>query len=130
MIERLRIRNFRRYKDATLAFEPGMNYLEGPNNVGKTTVFFAVEYALFGRVEGFKTIRALMQPGKRSIGAELMFVGTTGERFLIQRIHQSLPKSKKMLDGHFTLKAILDDGERYILASDFGDTEDTLSLKL
>ena len=130
MIERLRIRNFRRYRDATLAFEPGMNYLEGPNNVGKTSVFFAIEYALFGRVEGFKTIRSLMQPGKKSIGVELLFTGKTGERFLLQRIHQSPAKSKKTLDGHFTLKAILDDGEKYLLASDFGDTEDKLALQL
>jgi DNA repair exonuclease SbcCD ATPase subunit len=107
-----------------------LNFIEGPNNAGKTTAFFAVEYALFGRVEGFKTIRSLMQPGKRSIGVELLFTGKTGERFLLQRIHQSPPKSKKTLEGHFTLKQILDDGESYILASDFGDTEDKLALKL
>jgi len=130
MIERLRLRNFRRYRDATLSFQPGMNTIQGPNNVGKTTIFFAIEYALFGRVENFKTIRALMQPGKRSIGVELLFQGRTGERFLLQRIHQSPPKSKKTLDGQFTLKAILDDGEKYLLASDFGDTEDKLALKL
>jgi exonuclease SbcC len=130
MIERLRLRNFRRYRDATLPFEAGMNFIQGPNNVGKTTVFFAIEYALFGRVEGFKTIRALMQPGKRSIGAELVFRGQTGERFLLQRIHQAPPKSKKTLEGHFTLKAILDGGETYLLSSDFGDTEDKLALKL
>ena len=84
MIERLRLRNFRRYRDVTLPFQPGMNTIEGPNNVGKTTIFFAIEYALFGRVENFKTIRALMQPGKRSIGVELLFVGKSGERFLLR----------------------------------------------
>ena len=130
MIQRIRLRNFRRHRDLTLAFEPGINTIQGPNNVGKTTVFFAIEYALFGRVENFKTIRALMPPGKRSIGVELLFTGKTGEKFLLQRMHQSPPKGKKTLDGHFTLKAVLDEGETYLLASDFGDTEDKLSLKL
>ena len=67
MIERLRLRNFRRYRDATLRFQPGVNFIEGQNNVGKTSLFYAIEYAFFGRVENFKTIRSLMQPGKRSL---------------------------------------------------------------
>jgi exonuclease SbcC len=130
MIERLRLRNFRRYRDATLRFEAGVNIIEGRNNVGKTTLFYAIEYALFGRVENFKTIRSLMQPGKRSLGVELAFAGQNGQRYLLQRVHQMPPKSKKILDGHFTLKEILDDGERYLLASDFGDTEDKLALMM
>ena len=130
MIERIRLRNFRRYRDATLRFEAGVNLIEGRNNVGKTTLFYAIEYALFGRVENFKTIRALMQPGKRSLGVELIFQGQKGERYLLQRMHQLPAKSKKTLEGHFTLKEILPDGERYLLASDFGDTEDKLALKM
>ncbi len=130
MIERMRLRNFRRYRDATLRFKPGVNFIEGLNNVGKTSLFYAIEYALFGRVENFKTIRALMPPGMRSLGVELVFVNAKGERYLLQRVHQMPPKSKKTMDGHFTLKAIADDGERYLLASDFGDTEDKLALKL
>jgi exonuclease SbcC len=130
MIERLRLRNFRRYRDATLTFQSGVNLIEGLNNVGKTSLFFAVEYALFGRVENFKTIRALMPPGKRSLGVEIVFVGRTGERYRLQRAHILPPKSKKALEGHFTLKALVDGAERYLLASDFGDTEDKLALKL
>ncbi|HZZ81870.1 MAG TPA: AAA family ATPase, partial [Gemmataceae bacterium] len=122
MIERLRLRNFRRYLDATLRFQPGLNFIEGLNNVGKTSLFYAIEYALFGRVENFKTVRALMQPGKRSLGVEIVFANAKGERFLLQRIHQMPPKSKKTMDPAFTLKAVSDEGERYLLASDFGDT--------
>src|ERR1700688_341052 len=118
MIERLRLRNFRRYLEATIRFESGVNFIEGRNNVGKTSLFYAIEYALFGRVENFKTIRALMPPGKKSLGVELIFVGRTGERFLLQRAHIAPPKSKKTMDPSFTLKALADDGERYLLASD------------
>src|SRR6185437_14501923 len=65
-----------------------------------------------------------------SIGVEIVFSGKAGERYLLQRIHQAPPKSKKTLEGHFTLKQIIDDGETYLLSSDFGDTEDKLALKL
>jgi exonuclease SbcC len=130
MIECLRLRNFRRHRDTTLRFEPGLNFIEGLNNVGKTTLFYAIEYALFGRVENFKTIRSVMQTGKRSIGVELIFAGPKGERYLLQRVHLAPSKSKKALEGHFTLKALADDTERYLLASDFGDTEDKLALAL
>lgn len=130
MIERVRLRNFRRYKEAVFPFKPGVNFIEGQNNVGKTSLFYAIEYALFGRVENFKTIRSLMQPGKRSLGVEVVFRGPTGERYLLQRAHIMPPRSKTKMDGHFTLKALAEDAERYLLASDFGDTEDQLALKL
>lgn len=130
MIERLRLRNFRRYREAVLHFEPGVNFIEGQNNVGKTSLFYAIEYALFGRVENFKTIRSLMQPGRRSLGVEIVFRGPKGDRYLLQRAHIMPPRSKKAMEGHFTLKALAEDAERYLLASDFGDTEDQLALKL
>jgi exonuclease SbcC len=130
MIERIRLRNFRRLREAPCAFQPGINVIEGLNNVGKTTLFYAIEYAFFGRVENFKTIRSLAHAGKRSLGVELVFATNNGERYLLQRVHMAPAKSRKTMEGHFTLKALLEDGERYVLASDFGDTEDKLLLKL
>lgn len=130
MIEKLRLRNFRRYREATLNFQPGLNFIQGLNNAGKTTLFYAIEYALFGRVENFKTLRALLHPGKRSLGVELVFAGKNGERYLLQRVHEQPAKGRKTLEGHFTLKALVEDGERYVLSSDFGDTEDKLALTL
>lgn len=130
MITRLRLRNFRRFREASTTLLAGANLIEGLNNAGKTSLFYAIEYALFGRVENFKSIRALIQPGKKSLGVEMVFTGIGGESYLLQRIHAAPPKSKKALDGHFTLKAVLADGEKYLLASDFGDTEDALALKL
>ena len=76
MIERLRLRNFRRFQDIPCAFQPGVNLIEGRNNAGKTTLLYAIEYAFFGRVENFKTLRSLVHPGKRSFGVELSFAIT------------------------------------------------------
>lgn len=43
---RLSIRNFRKLKSVEVTFEPGLNILVGPNNVGKTTVIDALRALL------------------------------------------------------------------------------------
>lgn len=132
MITSLRLRNFRRYKDATLPFAPGVNFIEGANNVGKTTLLYAIEYALFGRVEGFKSLQSLLHPGSKRFGIELRFQGKGGH-YLLQRMHERPPRSRNNMTGHFTLKQLPaegEQGERYLLSSDFEDAEDKLSLKI
>lgn len=42
-IAKLKIENFRCFRDTTIEFCPGMNVIIGPNNVGKTTVLKALE---------------------------------------------------------------------------------------
>jgi len=130
MIERLRLKNFRRYKEETIDFVNGMNYIGGINNAGKTSLFYAIEYALFGRVGSFKSQIALLHPGQKTVGIELIFIGRDGQRYKLQRIHTLPPKSKTKIVGHYTLKKISDDGEIYMLSSDFQDREETLALKL
>ncbi|MFO7983357.1 MAG: SMC family ATPase [Desulfuromonadales bacterium] len=44
----VRLKNIKSHKDSTLEFSPGINVLRGPNGVGKSTVFEAIGYALFG----------------------------------------------------------------------------------
>jgi exonuclease SbcC len=131
MITSLRLKGFRRYKDTTFPFGPGVNFIEGENNAGKTTLLYAVEYALFGRVDGFKSVAALVKPDARSVGVELVFTDRNGATWRLQRMHAYPPKARKVLTGHFTLKELLKDGtSRYVLSSDFGDTEDQLALAL
>lgn len=38
----LTIKNFRKLRDAKLKFQPGLNVLVGPNNVGKSAVVDAL----------------------------------------------------------------------------------------
>ncbi|MEJ2699246.1 MAG: AAA family ATPase, partial [Desulfuromonadales bacterium] len=60
------LKNIKTHRDLSLDFAPGINVLSGPNGVGKSTVFEAVGYALFGvdakdfvsNVERFLTIGA------------------------------------------------------------------------
>jgi exonuclease SbcC len=47
-IESIHLKNIKSHRDTTLSFSAGINVLSGPNGVGKSTVFEAVGYALFG----------------------------------------------------------------------------------
>jgi exonuclease SbcC len=130
MIERIWLRNFRRYVDEKITLVPGINFIDGQNNAGKSTILYAIEYALFGRVGQIKQIHTLMHPGAKEVGVELRFVGKDGKRYVLQRLHEKPPRSKSTVIAHFTLKVIDDDGERYVLSTDFQDKEEALALKL
>lgn len=62
----IHLKNIKSHRDTTLNFAPGINVLSGPNGVGKSTVFEAIGYALFGvdaqsfvgKVERFVSIGA------------------------------------------------------------------------
>ncbi|MEZ4483105.1 MAG: AAA family ATPase [Syntrophotaleaceae bacterium] len=44
----IHLKNIKSHRDTTLDFAAGINVLSGPNGVGKSTVFEAIGYALFG----------------------------------------------------------------------------------
>ncbi len=44
----IQLTNIKSHRDTLLKFSPGINVLSGPNGVGKSTVFEAIGYALFG----------------------------------------------------------------------------------
>ena len=44
----IQLKNIKAHRDTELHFCPGINVLSGPNGVGKSTIFEAIGYALFG----------------------------------------------------------------------------------
>ena len=127
MITTIRMKNFRRFKDQTIEFDK-ISYIEGQNNAGKTTIFLAIEYALFGTVTGFRSQAALFQPGTKKMGVELIYTGRNSKTYRLQRMHELKGKGAS---GHYTLKEIIGDDERYILSSDFANTsEEMLQLQI
>lgn len=48
MIRNLQLKNFRQHTDLALSFDQGVTVLRGANEAGKSTVFEAIAYALFG----------------------------------------------------------------------------------
>jgi DNA repair exonuclease SbcCD ATPase subunit len=129
LIESIRLKNFRKHDDLLLEFDNDFNVIHGRNNAGKTTVFYGIEYCLFGAVQGFKKISQLASFDSKAIGVELIFTSKSGDKFKLQRMHKITGKNRTA-KGFFTLKHILDDGEDYVLSSDFGDREENLSLKI
>ena len=131
MIKRLRLKGFRRYVDETFELGPGVTFIDGRNNAGKTTLFLAIEYALTGTVAGARSQAVLLNPDAKGLGVELVFTGRDGKTYKLQRVHQLPPRSRSRLIGHFTLKEVVGtDDERYVLSSDFQDHEDALAKKL
>ena len=47
----LTVNNFRKLREATLKFQPGLNALVGPNNVGKSAVVDVLRTLLAGHDE-------------------------------------------------------------------------------
>ncbi|MCW9050344.1 MAG: SMC family ATPase [Deltaproteobacteria bacterium] len=62
----IQLKNIKSHRDTELHFSPGINVLSGPNGIGKSTIFEAIGYAMFGvdaqsfvgNVERFITIGA------------------------------------------------------------------------
>ncbi len=52
VIQKVVIKNFRRFRDTTIEFAPGLNILVGDNEAGKSTVLEAVNLALTSRWQG------------------------------------------------------------------------------
>ncbi len=48
IVERLRLNNFRSYREAEVTLSPGVTLFEGDIGSGKSSLLFAVEFALFG----------------------------------------------------------------------------------
>lgn len=44
----IHLKNIKSHRDTTISFSAGINVLSGPNGVGKSTIFEAIGYALFG----------------------------------------------------------------------------------
>ncbi len=89
----IHLKNIKSHRDTELTFSPGINVLSGPNGVGKSTIFEAIGYAMFGvdaqsfvgNVERFITI------GSKRGEIAVVFEVADGERF------QSQPNSRHAL---------------------------------
>ncbi|MHA1682414.1 MAG: AAA family ATPase [Promethearchaeota archaeon] len=136
MIESIHMVNFRRHRNLKITLDLASNLIHGRNNSGKSTIFYAIEYCLFGSVSGFKRISQLATFKAAHVGVELVFTSRGGGRYRLQRVHNFKGK-KRSAHGMFTLKEItstLDESgnpeEKYLLASEFGDREEKLNLRI
>lgn len=82
IIDKVHLQNFRSYTDQTVAFGPGISLFEGDIGSGKSSLLFAVEFALFGLadVPGEHLLRA----GEKEGLIELTF-RSGGKRYTVGR---------------------------------------------
>jgi exonuclease SbcC len=81
------LKNIKSHRDTELTFAPGINVLSGANGSGKSTIFQAIGYALFGvnaqdfvsRAERFLTI------GSKKGEVGVVFEPADGERYRVTR---------------------------------------------
>lgn len=71
----LTINNFRRIKFATIEFEPGLNIIVGPNNIGKTAVVDALRALLAGTDDPYPRFSAddVHLPKGGTAGGDIVF---------------------------------------------------------
>ena len=70
----LKLLNYKRYKEFRLDFRDGLTGLIGRNGAGKSTIFDAISFALYGDIRGEKlTIRNAKASQKDAVVVELSF---------------------------------------------------------
>lgn len=87
MIQKLALRNYRRFREFDLEFESGLNVLVGRNDSGKSTVIEALSVALTGRIHG----RAI------SHGISPYLINLDATREYVEGIRQGKPASPPVL---------------------------------
>ena len=83
----IHLKNIKSHRDTELSFSPGINVLSGANGSGKSTIFQAIGYALFGvsaqdfvsRAERFLTI------GTKRGEVSVIFEPADGEQYRVTR---------------------------------------------
>ena len=133
MLESLILNNFRKHESLEIQFRNDFNLISGRNNAGKSTIFYAIEYALFGNVHGFRKIEQFMKEGASTIEVTLCFRGKDDQSYILNRKHS---KSRKSIKGEFSLALTGKTNQKQkpipeiVLSTNNKDKEADLSLKL
>ncbi|MBN9378154.1 MAG: hypothetical protein BGO14_05765 [Chlamydiales bacterium 38-26] len=74
ILQKLYLRNFRRYEEALFQFEPTLNTIIGPNAFGKTTVLEAIQCLMNGRSFRTHQMGDLLRDGQKKFSIEAYFI--------------------------------------------------------
>jgi DNA replication and repair protein RecF len=73
-VNRLYLKNFRRFEEASFEFSSGNTLILGPNAIGKTTILEAIHILIFGRSFRANALSETIQEGKEAAAIEATFV--------------------------------------------------------
>ncbi len=82
-LEKLDLSNFKTFQKTSFSFTPGHNVVLGENGAGKSSIFEAITYGLFGSVPG-KTISSLIRHDTRRMEITLEF-SVDEKDFVVER---------------------------------------------
>lgn len=83
----IHLKNIKSHRDTELNFSPGINVLSGPNGVGKSTIFEAIGYAMFGvDAQSFVgNVERFISIGSKRGEIAVVFEVADDERFKVSR---------------------------------------------
>ncbi|GAB1350532.1 DNA double-strand break repair ATPase Rad50 [Ignavibacteriales bacterium] len=125
LINTLILNNFKQYKNATINFPEGLTGLTGRNGAGKSTVFDAITFALFGPLKGVNLAQLKNDNAANSepVEVELEF-SEKNERYLIKRSLRGVNATSKV--GLYKI----DDSQGETHLSSLGENAGTVSKEL
>ncbi|AHH01782.1 DNA double-strand break repair ATPase [Pithovirus sibericum] len=101
----IRIRNFRKHSDLSLKLE-GLSLIKGPSGLGKTTVFQALSWCLYGKL---RSVHPYSQPKSK-----------TSVTVLTQHVVVCRTRNPCLLSVDFSGKRYVDDEAQSVIDSLFG----------
>lgn len=98
LIRRVSLRNIKSYEQATIQFQPGINFVCGENGAGKTTIIEAIGYCLFGHQP--YNLSAFLRNGRGKGSIEVVFTARDGCDYQVMReFDANKAKSPRVSDG-------------------------------
>ena len=104
----IHLKNIKSHRDTELFFSSGINVLSGPNGVGKSTIFEAIGYALFGvdARDFVSNIDRFLSIGTKKGEISVVFQTDDGENFRVNRTVGAGAKwlLAREIGGHFEVE--------------------------
>lgn len=104
IVKEIRLKNYRKFKDARFTFKPGVNLITGPNGSGKTTIVEAIGFAVYGVTLTGLSLRSILHydsQGQSDSGSVKLYLANSKKAEVIRelKVHQNIVKQKIILDG-------------------------------
>lgn len=96
MIERLILKDFKSHEYSDIEFNQGLNIFLGEVGAGKTSIFEAISFALFGRYAGSINQSGLIRRGAEKAEISLIFSTDSGRYKLDRTIYPEKTQEAKM----------------------------------
>ena len=97
LIEELKLKNFRNYREITLFPHPGVNLFFGRNGSGKTNLLEAIHYCALGRSHRISNDANVVKNGETSAVSSVSVRNNLGRREIAVRFHPDEMQKKTIL---------------------------------